>query len=87
MLRAFKDVGVPQLAGAIGQEVLERRTRATGGRFDRLGGLPLPHAKRLLVVAAAGVQAATCGAVAGSPSAAVLARLRARVGRVVWVGV
>ena len=59
LLRAFKDLGVQQLAGDIEEAVLERRIQATAGRLGRLGGLPLPHAKRLLVVAAPGAQAAT----------------------------
>ena len=75
-----------QLAGEVGRRQLESRTQATAGRFDRLGGLPLPRARRLLVVAASGVQAATYGEVAGTPTREQVAKLRTAAGRAVWRG-
>ena len=83
-LVSFKDLGFEQLAGQAGQGTLLKRIQATADRFDRLGGLPLPHLMRLR--AASGVQAAVYGAVAGRPKAAVLAQLRTKAGRAVWRG-
>ena len=51
-----------------------------------MAGLPLPHAKRLRAVASSGVQAATYGAVAGTPARGLLAKLRTSAGRAVWKG-
>ena len=86
VLLTFKDLGVQQHAGARGATAMAARVQAARARFERLEGLPLPHAKRALVVAAAGVSAARYGAIAGAPSNRVLAQLRTWAGRAIWRG-
>ena len=62
LLRKFKDLGVQKHAGAVGATAMAASVLATGARFERLAGLPLPHSKRARALAAAGVSAASYGA-------------------------
>ena len=55
-------------------------------RFGRLASLPLPYVQRLRATAAAGVSAATWGAVAGVPGVRLISKLRTAAGRAVWRG-
>ena len=86
ILTTFKDLGILQHAGKASAAATAARAQSTFGRFERLAGLPLPLPRRVQAVAAAGVAAAAYGAIAGTPPARTLARLRTWAGRAVWRG-
>ena len=67
VLPSFKDLGISQHVGAPGLVALAARIRSKVARLERLAGLPLPYAQRSRAVAAAGVSAASYGALAGTP--------------------
>ena len=81
VLLSFKDLGISQHVGAPGLVALAARIRSKVARLERLAGLPLPYAQRSRAVAAAGVSAASYGALAGTPAGRDLARLRTWAGR------
>ena len=86
VLLRFKDLGIDQKVGAPGLAASAARVAGTMARFERLAGLPLPYAQRSRAVAAAGVAAATYGALAGAPPGRDLAKLRTWAGKAVWRG-